>query len=100
MSEDRKMTVEEMEFKECEKDLGAVKDRLLALAKRVKSASVHHALQVTIDHLDTSYMWVSQSYQLAQIFGQAGVEQAVAAASDKGLDNGAVIQGDFTKADQ
>lgn len=77
---------------EAVKELGSAKMKILEAVKGAGSPSVLHTAQVTIDHLDTTYLWMSQLAHFLHMTGEAGVEQAVSEAAERGR----IIQGDFT----
>lgn len=71
--------------------LSEAKQLILKACMTSQSPSILHTAQVTIDHVDSAYLWMSQLKHFLDMVGEKGVEAAVAQASADGA-----IVGDFS----
>lgn len=73
------------------KSLAEAKQLVMKACMESQSPSIMHTAQVTVDHIDSAYLWMSQLSHFLEMVSEEGVEKAVAAASAEGA-----IMGDFS----
>lgn len=93
MSEDKNAVAEltsakvDFEFDVLSENLNNVKARIHKLVTRsARTPTIVHMAQLTIDHLDTAYLWLSSMSQVIKMTGQEAVAETV----DKALASGGV----------